>query len=149
MNKYNIIRLGYMDVKMLKLSKTSKYALRGVVYLSKNRGSGYIKINKISEEENIPLNYLRKIFQVLITNKIVLSSVGPNGGVKLPDYKIKISTADIIRIFDGEPEITECTLFGTSGCPEITICPIRDECSNMGRISWTKLNNFKIDGFIK
>lgn len=134
---------------MLKISKTSKYALRGVIYLSKKRGSGYVKIIEIAEQERIPLNYLRKIFQVLITNKIVLSSVGPKGGVKLPDHETDISTADIIRIFDGEPEINECTLFGTDGCPTITTCPIHDECSHMGINSWTKLENFKIDSFIK
>ena len=141
--------LGYVDVNMLKISKTSKYALRGVIHLSKKRGSGYVKIIEISEQERIPLNYLRKIFQVLITNKIVLSSVGPKGGVKLPDHETDISTADIIRIFDGEPEINECTLFGTIGCPTITTCPIHDECSHMGINSWTKLKNFKIDSFIK
>jgi Rrf2 family protein len=134
---------------MLKISKTSKYALRGVIYLSKKRGSGFVKIIEISEQENIPLNYLRKIFQLLITNKIVLSSVGPRGGVKLPDLKMDTSTADIIRIFDGEPEINECTLFGTIGCPAITTCPIHDECSHMGINSWKKLENFKIDRFIK
>ena len=134
---------------MLKISRTSKYALRGVVHLSKKRGTGFVKINKISEDENIPLNYLRKIFQALITNKIVLSSVGPNGGVKLPDTKRDISTADIIRIFDGEPEINECTLFGTEGCPAITTCPIHDECSSMSMGSWTKLKNFNIESFLK
>jgi len=134
---------------MLKISKTSKYALRGVVYLSKKRGSGFVKILEISERENIPLNYLRKIFQVLIKNKIVLSGVGPKGGVKLPDNVVDISTADIIRIFDGEPEINECTLFGTDGCPMITTCPIHDECSHMGINLWRKLENFKIDSFTK
>ena len=136
---------------MLKISKTSKYALKGVLYLLKNRkfAPGFVKISEISRKENIPLNYLRKIFQKLITNKIVISGVGPNGGVKLSDHLNEISIAKIIAIFDGEPEENECSLFGTKGCPTIKACPIHDECFQVGRNVWVKLNNFKIENFIK
>lgn len=133
---------------MLKISKTSKYALKGVLHLLKNRKSGFIKIDEVAKEENIPLNYLRKIFQQLITNRIVASRVGPKGGVKLPESKTDISTASIIRIFDGEPDLNECSLFGTNGCPTIKACPIHDECFQVGKNAWVKLNNFNIENFL-
>ena len=116
-----------------------------MVHLLKKRGEGYIKIESISEAEDIPLNYLRKIFQVLITNRVVSSGVGPKGGVRLPEKMDDISIADIIRLFDGEPENDDCTLFGTEGCPGITNCPLKTECGQLNKNIWKKLQAFKLE----
>ncbi len=135
---------------MLNISSTSMYALRGLLYLLKNSSSDghFVKIEEIAKAENIPLNYLRKIFQQLIKNRIVQSAVGPKGGIKPAENIDEIRTAQIIKIFDGEPILNNCTLFGTSGCFNIKICPIHSECFNTDNKIWKKLVNFKIVNFL-
>lgn len=133
---------------MLNISKTSKYALKGIFHLLKNRNEGFIKIDRIAAEEKIPLNYLRKIFQQLIIKKIVSSGVGPRGGVKLPDNNPGISIADIIAVFDGQPDLTECTLFGVEGCPMGGGCPIHRECARSGKAAWEKLKQFNMQNLL-
>lgn len=130
---------------MLNISRTSKYALQGLLYLAKHREVGFVKIDEISKEEGIPVNYLRKIFQQLIKNKVVESVVGPRGGVKLPDGPNEFSLAQVIKIFDGEPTFDECSLFGTKGCTQLAECPLHGECFLYDKSVWEKLDRYKVD----
>ena len=132
---------------MLNMSKTTNYALKGMYHLVKNRHSGMIKIDRIADEEGIPLNYLRKIFQQLIRQKILSSGVGPHGGVQINEEKLDISVGDLITIFDGEPDFSNCTLFGHNRCLLGKSCPILSECRSDRKLAWEKLKKFKIKNF--
>jgi Rrf2 family protein len=136
--------LGHKDAKMLNVSKTAQYGLQGLLYLARYRDRGFIKIDEISKEEDIPANYLRKIFQQLIKNRIVESGLGPRGGVCLTSRGEETSIARLIKIFDGEPVFDKCSLFGTSGCPNLTGCPLHKECRTYDRSVWHKLENYTL-----
>ena len=92
---------------------------------------------------------MRKIFQQLIKNRVVESVVGPKGGVRLPSPVRKISLARVIEIFDGEPSISECSLFGTKKCPKLENCPINQECHSYSKNIWGKLKRFKIEDLLE
>jgi Rrf2 family protein len=136
--------LGYEDAKMAYVSKTSQYGLKGLQFLWQNRESGFIKIDEIAEKQQIPANYLRKIFQRLIKNRILESGLGPKGGVKLSPESYDTSIAGIIEIIDGKPSFEECTLFGTTSCPKLDQCPLHLECNLFKKGLWQKLQNFKL-----
>jgi Rrf2 family protein len=133
---------------MINLSKTAKYALKGLLYLARNNEKGLIKINDISKLEGIPTNYLRKIFQQLIKHKIVESNLGPKGGVKLQTGWAQVSLARIISIFDGEPNFQECSLFGYVGCPSLDKCPLHGECHTYDQNVWDKLQQHKLEDML-
>lgn len=133
---------------MLNISKTARYSLQGLVHLAKNRDKGFIKIEEISKTEDIPQNYLRKIFQQLIRNKVVESGVGPRGGVRLPEKIDLITLGSVIRIFDGEPEFDQCTLFGTKHCPKLKNCPIHQECRTQHKVIWDRLDAFRLEDLL-
>lgn len=133
---------------MINISKTACYGLQGLLYLICHREDGFVKIEEISKSEHIPQNYLRKIFQQLIKNRVLESVVGPKGGVKLAPDSYEFSLARIIKIFEGEPVVDECTLFGTRGCRNLTVCPLQVECHSYNRAMWDKLEKFKIKDFI-
>jgi Rrf2 family protein len=130
---------------MINVSRTIKYGLRGLLYLAKNSERGFVKIEEISKKENIPENYLRKIFQRLIKNRIVESGVGPKGGVKLPPGSYNVSIAEVIEIIDSKPLFNECTLFGYSSCPNLPNCHLQQECSLFKESLWKKLQNYKLN----
>jgi len=129
---------------MLNVSRTAKYALQGLLYLIRNKEEGYIKIDEIAAKEDIPTNYLRKIFQQLIKNRIVESGVGPKGGVRLPENISSVSLARVIQLFDGTPDFKECSLFGNRQCPRIDNCPLHGECNSYEQGVWQKLERFKL-----
>ena len=130
---------------MINISRTIKYGLRALRYLAQNREKGFVKIDEIAKKEKIPENYLRKIFQQLIKNRVVESSVGPKGGVKLPANPNKISLARVIEVIDGKPTFNECTLFGYANCAKIENCPLQHDCKLFKKNLWQKLQDFKLN----
>ena len=124
---------------MINVSRTIKYGLRGLLYLARNSEQGFVKIEEISKKENIPENYLRKIFQRLIKNRIVES------GVKLPPASYNVSIAKVIEIIDSKPQFNECTLFGYSSCPKLPNCHLQQECSLFKENLWKKLQDYKLN----
>ena len=130
---------------MTLISKTSQYGLKGLLFLWQNRESGFIKIDEIAKKQKLPANYLRKIFQLLIKNRILESGLGPRGGVKLSPRAFETSIAGIIEIIDGKPSYDGCTLFGTTGCPKLNECPLHLECNLLKKGLWKKLQNFKLN----
>lgn len=129
---------------MLNFSRTSHYALRALMYLAKSRGRSYVKIKEIAKNEDMPPNFLSKIFQILIKNGIVDSCLGPRGGVKLSFDSQRISVADILTIIDGRMNQEDCTLFGFQSCPELKSCLIQNECKNVRKKLWNKLKNMRL-----
>lgn len=129
---------------MLNLSSTAKYGLRGLLYLARNRDEGFIKIDRIAREEDIPENYLRKIFQRLTKHGIVDSTVGPTGGVRLSEASGEITLAHAIEVIDGKPAFGGCTLFGYPACPGLEQCPIRQSCDIYKQNLWKKLEQFNL-----
>lgn len=68
-----------------------------------------ISLQKISDRQNIALNYLEQIFAKLRKEGVVISVKGPGGGYVLnsPIEEIKLST--IIIAVDGSFKMTRCS----------------------------------------
>lgn len=132
---------------MLNLSKSTQYALRGMLYLQKSPQNKFIKISQIAKTEKMPYNYLSKIFDNLTNRKFIISSVGPLGGVKLSYKSRKSSLAKLIRLMGEEPSINECFLFGYKSCPRLKNCPVQIECRKFKKNIWNKLARFNLEKF--
>src|SRR3989338_8238280 len=130
---------------MLNFSKSCHYALRAIMYLARNKDKPHIKIQEIAKKENLPLNFLSKIFQVLVKNGIVDSKLGPKGGVRLSLNCNRLSISDAIVALDGNMDLESCVLFGHSKCPEIKHCPIQNECKNSRLRMWDKLKKMRLN----
>jgi Rrf2 family transcriptional regulator, iron-sulfur cluster assembly transcription factor len=113
------------------LSNTSKYALRGLIYLAKYaKEDNRIGIKKISKDLNISSPFLGKILQNLVKQKLLVSTKGPNGGFSLSKPPDEISLWDIVTNVDGEEYFTNC-LIGLRPCithdPTKPLCPIHNK----------------------
>jgi len=110
------------------LSNTSKYALRGLIYLAKYaKEDSRIGIKIISKDLNISSPFLGKILQNLVKEKLLVSTKGPNGGFSLSRPPEEISLWDIVANVDGEEYFTNC-LIGLRPCithdPTKPLCPV-------------------------
>ncbi len=110
------------------LSNTSKYALRGLIYLAKNdREDSRIGIKKISKDLGISSPFLGKILQNLVKEKLLVSTKGPNGGFSIARPPEEITLWDIVTNVDGEEYFTNC-LIGLRPCithdASKPLCPV-------------------------
>ncbi|TXK49226.1 Rrf2 family transcriptional regulator [Pontibacter qinzhouensis] len=83
------------------LSKKAKYALKALVYLTKQQQAGLVNISDIAEKERIPRKFLEAILVDLKTNGILHSVRGKRGGYSLAKEPSEISVGNIIRMIDG------------------------------------------------
>jgi Rrf2 family protein len=111
-----------MEDAMKLITKETDYALRAVLNLA--RVDGYMSSRKISEKEGIPLHFLRRILQSLIKAGVIESREGAAGGVRLKAKPETIHLTDIIQIFQGRIQFSEC-IFRKKICTNHATCVIR------------------------
>ena len=105
------------------LTKDTDYAVRAIVNLARNT-EGYRSSRKIALEEGIPLQFLRRILQKLTKEGLVVSREGVHGGVRLNAQPGDIRVSDIIKIFQGDIELSEC-MFRKRLCSQRATCVLR------------------------
>jgi Rrf2 family protein len=105
------------------LTKETDYAIRAIMNLARQDGR-FVSSRAISAEERIPLHFLRRILQTLIKERLVESKEGISGGVRLKRSPEKIRLADLIRVFQGDIQLSEC-MFRRRICANRKTCVLR------------------------
>lgn len=129
------------------LTKDTDYAVRALLVLAQNKKS-FISIKDISLKEQIPYHFLRRVVQKLIKNKIVESKEGALGGVKLVKDPLKIKIVDIIKIFQGSIELSQC-MFRKKICPNRNGCVLRKEIKRVEKIVTEEFDGISIAKLLK
>ena len=112
----------------MKLSQRGEYALRALLVLGMNHGSGVVRIRDIAQQQNIPRRFLEQILNDLKSAGFVLSKRGVAGGYRLQRGPNEISLADIIRHLEGPLAPVGCVsvnYYQRCSCPDEGKCAIR------------------------
>src|SRR5580698_9884030 len=112
----------------MKLSLRGEYALRALVVLGLNYGKDVLRIQTISQQQNIPKRFLEQILNDLKSAGIVESRRGMAGGYRLSKPPEKISLAAVIRHIDGPLAPVSCVsekFYSRCSCPDEAKCGIR------------------------
>ncbi len=104
--------------------KDTDYAVRTLISLALRDESGYISVTTLARELGLPLNYLRRICSVLIRAGYLETREGAKGGVRLIGNPVEITVLELIELFDGKPELSDCT-FRKKLCPNRKTCVLR------------------------
>ena len=111
------------------LSKKAKYALKALLYLTKNADKGLVLISDISEKERIPRKFLEAILVDLKTQGLLQSTRGKNGGYALVKDPSHISVGNVIRMIDGPlapiPCVSHLYYRKCDECVDEVTCEIR------------------------
>jgi Rrf2 family transcriptional regulator, cysteine metabolism repressor len=105
------------------ITKETDYAIRAVLYLAAHP-DGLVSSAEMATAEKIPLQFLRRILRRLIEAELVASREGAAGGVSLRPRPENIRVLDIIRVFQGEIELSEC-MFRRKLCANRGTCVLR------------------------
>jgi Rrf2 family protein len=112
----------------MKLSVRGEYALRALLVLGLNYGEGVVRIQTISEQQNIPKKFLEQILNDLKTLGAVESRRGASGGYRLARPPQNITLASVVRHTEGALAAVSCVsdrFYERCTCPDEARCPIR------------------------
>lgn len=112
----------------MKLTKTTDFALRLIVYLAENDTTHAMPF--LSDQLHIPYNNLIKLVGKLAKAEIIETKQGKNGGVKLAKKAEAISFKDIIDTIDGPTTLSKC-MSKDSSCELQTCCKIKPVISDI------------------
>src|SRR5690349_24748593 len=109
----------------MKLSLRGEYALRALVVLGLNYGQSVVRIQTISEQQNIPKRFLEQILNDLKSAEIVESKRGVSGGYRLSRPPEEISLAQVVRHIEGALAPVSCVsekFYAKCSCPDENRC---------------------------
>lgn len=90
---------------MLQLSARTLYGISAVFELACNHGQGPVKVEQISDSQEIPRNYLDQILLELKKAGLVVSRRGAHGGYILETEPDEVEVGEVIEILEGEVEL--------------------------------------------
>lgn len=91
----------------MRLTSKSEYALLALVYLARQTGDGFIRVETIATDQGIPHQFLEQILLVLKRGKVLISQKGQHGGYRMARAPETVTLAEIIRLIDGPLAPTE------------------------------------------
>lgn len=98
------------------LSNSSKYAIKGVLYLALNSNEDQkILVRDMYDAIHVSETYLAKLLQELSRHGIISSTRGPKGGFFLSEADRNRTLMDIVRVIDGERRVKSCVM-GLKDC---------------------------------
>lgn len=112
----------------MKLSLRGEYALRALLVLGLNYDESVVRIQAISDQQNIPKRFLEQILNDLKSAGIVQSKRGVAGGYRLARPPQEISLASVVRHIEGALAPVSCVserFYEKCSCPDESRCAIR------------------------
>lgn len=112
----------------MKLSVRGEYALRALLVLGLHYDEPLVRIQAISEEQNIPKRFLEQILNDLKSAGLVRSKRGVAGGYRLARKPEEITVASVVRHVEGALAPVSCVsdrFYEKCSCPDESRCAIR------------------------
>lgn len=129
------------------LTKNTDYAIRALIHLARNKDK-CLSSTRISQEEKIPLPYLRRILQILTGENFISTKEGAGGGVKLRRRPDSIGITSLIRMFQGEVQLAEC-MFRKQFCHNRKTCVLRKRLKAIEKMVIGELEGITIGSLLK
>lgn len=111
------------------LSQKSKYALRALQVLARERGRGPVLAGDLAKREDIPHKFLELILLTLKNHGLLSSKRGKGGGYALTKEPKAIALGEVIRLFDGPlapiPCASERSFRKCDDCRDAATCGTR------------------------
>jgi len=110
------------------LSRKTKYGLKALTYIARNRERETVLIQEIADAENISRKFLESILLLLRKAGFLGSKKGKGGGYYLIKDPVEIKIAMVIRILEGPIALLPCVSLNfyerCEDCPDETACSL-------------------------
>jgi Rrf2 family protein len=112
----------------MRLSLRGEYALRALLVLGLHYDQPLVRIQSISDQQNIPKRFLEQILNDLKSAGIVQSKRGVAGGYRLAKRPEEITLAAVVRHIEGALAPVSCVseqFYEKCSCPDESRCAVR------------------------
>jgi len=106
------------------LTQFSDYSLRLVLYLAAH-GDRLVSVQEVSQAYGVSHHHLVKVVQLLVDNKIVASTRGRGGGLRLNRPPGDINVGRLLRLTEPHFHLVECFDSKTNTCPIDRACGLK------------------------
>lgn len=111
------------------LSKKTKYGIKALTFLARQKDKTPVQIAEIAKEENISLKFLENILLLLRHSGFLGAKKGKGGGYYLIKEPKDINMARVYRILEGPIALLPCASHNfyekCDDCNEESICAVR------------------------
>jgi len=107
----------------LHLTQESKYALLGLASLAASPPGRLTSLHEIAAAQDLPLNFLSKIFQKLARHGLLASGRGRGRGYGLARSPREITMREILEAVEGPNVFSRCLLW-SGHCADTNPCPL-------------------------
>lgn len=116
----------------MKLSTRTRYGTRALLELAQRYGEPPVPLKQIAGSQGISLSYLANLVQPLVDARLVQSTRGARGGLRLARAPASISLRDVVDLLEGPIKLVECVESPVE-CDRSCVCATRDIWSDIGR----------------
>lgn len=132
----------------MQITRQADYALRAMVYLARLGPEERAATKKIAEVQKIPPSFLAKIISQLSIAKLIDTSRGARGGVKLARPAKAVSLLEVVEAIDGPIALNDCTV-SPGKCEDAANCPLHDIWQEAQDELVAKLRDTTFDKYVK
>jgi Rrf2 family protein len=123
------------------ITRATEYAIRAVLYLSKQPAGEIVYKKDICQNQDITPAFLTKILQPLIKVGIVGSQRGVGGGFFLLKSPAEITLLDVVRAEEGPIPLNHC-LVDVNVCSRDQACAVHDAWRDIREEMLTMLDRY-------
>lgn len=136
----------------MKITRAEDYALTFSSALAGNFYRGFVPLNEIARQYNLPRPFLKKIAGRLKHAGLIEVREGRGGGYRLIRSPQKISAEEILRVFNPQKLMTKCLAKNEKIlCAKYATCQARQTWqaisrqfyANLKKINLVQISNFK------
>ena len=109
---------------MLNLSKRARLGLYVMVELARTPAAQRSN-DELAQTLDVSQTHLAKVMQALARNGWIAGTRGAHGGYRVTFDAKKISMADVIQLFEGQPSFDACALAEHDSCSNAGECAIK------------------------
>ncbi len=120
------------------INRDTGYAVRALRYMAQ-RPDEVLSVTALHTALDLPRPYLRGILQKLAHAGILNSHRGQHGGFELNKLPETILLTDVMELFQGEVNLSEC-MFQGEACPNRPTCPLRVTIKEVEEMVVSKLS---------
>ncbi|NPV54188.1 MAG: Rrf2 family transcriptional regulator [Firmicutes bacterium] len=130
------------------IRRNTDYALRALVYMAGQPSRDVFSIAEIAAAENIPEEFLRKIFRKLVGTGLLVSTRGSRGGFSLGRDPRDITAREIVEAIQGPIAVNRC-LLGRDACERWDTCKLRESWVGIQREFVGFLESITLEGLTR
>jgi Rrf2 family protein len=123
----------------MKLSRTVLYAIHAMLRLAESEEGVPIPCSQLARAGNMPERFLLQVLRVLVTQELLHSTRGVEGGYYLARQPSQITLCDILEAFDQTPQIELPKINGAPSQLHDRLAVTLSEASTAARAELKKL----------